>query len=150
MDYSSTFRRGAPCLRRLEGSATTGGDVGEAVLREAEVAHGGGGVAATDDGERTGCGGVDQTLGHGLGAGGELKNLEHAHRAVPHDGLGVDVLSWKKLDSGPMSRPHLVGRDGVGGNDFRSNRGVTGREAGVHDDVGRQHSSTPFFSAVSM
>ena len=55
-------------LEELEGGAATGGDVREAILREAEVAHCGSGIATTDDGECAGSSGIDESLGHGLGA----------------------------------------------------------------------------------
>ncbi len=112
----------------------------EAFLRETEVAHRGSGVTATDDGERSGRGGVDQTLGHGLGASGEGRNLEHAHRAVPHDGLGVhDLVVEELLGLRTDVQTHLVGRNRVSGNDFRSDVLVGLREDRIHDDVGRQH-----------
>ena len=112
----------------------------EAILREAEVAHCGSGVTATDDGERASRGGVDQALGHGFGAGCECRNLEHAHRAVPHDGLGIHNLVVEELLGIRTDiQTHLVSRNSVGCHDFRSDVLVGLREDRVHHDVGRQH-----------
>ena len=38
------------------------------------------------------AGGLGEGQGHGVGAGGELVKLEHAHGAVPDDGLAVRQL----------------------------------------------------------
>jgi hypothetical protein len=56
--------------------------VAERVLVEAELAHRGGRVAAADDGQPVDGG---DRLGHPAGAGGERRQLEDAHRAVPED-----------------------------------------------------------------
>ena len=112
----------------------------EAILREAEVTHCGSGITATDDGERTSCGSVDQTLGHGLGAGSESRNLEHAHRAVPNDGLGIhDLVVEELLGIRADVQTHLVSRNGISCHDFRSDVLVGLREDRVHHDIGRQH-----------
>src|SRR4051794_22608322 len=71
-------------LEELEGGATTGGDVTEAVVRDAQRAHGRGRVAAADDAEAVDLG---DRLGDAPGARRERRQLEHAHRAVPEDGL---------------------------------------------------------------
>ena len=65
---------------------STGGDVREAGLVDAEQADGGGGVAAADDGEPVDAG---DRLGDRAGALGVRRHLEHAHRAVPDHGAGV-------------------------------------------------------------
>src|SRR3954467_15691208 len=73
-------------LEVLEAGTSTGRDVSERGLVEAEGAYGGRGVAAADHGEPVDLG---QRLGDGSGAGRERVDLEDPHRAVPEDGVRV-------------------------------------------------------------
>ena len=62
----------------------------------------------TDDGECAGSSGIDESLGHGLGAFSEGRDLEHAIGPFHTTVLESTILSWKSFwDSGPMSRPIL-------------------------------------------
>ncbi len=107
--------------------------MGEAVLVQAEHADGGGGVAATDDGEGAVVrGGVDDGLGDALGALGERGHLEDTHRAVPEDGLGGGEDVGELLDglrADVRGQPAL--RDLVEGDDLVL--GVGGELGGGHE-----------------
>ena len=76
-------------LKELQGGSTTGGNMGEALLIQAEDSYGCCGVAATDDGE---CpivgGGIEDCLGDTTCAIGECLELEYTHWAILEDGLG--------------------------------------------------------------
>ena len=63
-------------------------DVGH-LVGEAQLLDGGHGVAAADDDRRAGLGLVGQEARDRLRAVGERRDLEHAQRAVPEDGLGA-------------------------------------------------------------
>ena len=85
------------------GSATTGGDVAELLILEAQVTNCRCGVTTTNDGE---CVRVDDSLCHRAGTLSEGSNLEHANGAVPEDGLcSLNLLSEDFAGLGPMSRP---------------------------------------------
>src|SRR5829696_6228229 len=73
-------------LQELQAGATTGRDVTEGGFVEAEPAHGGRRVAATDDRQ---AGDLGEGLRDGAGALGEGIGLEDPHRAVPEDRLRV-------------------------------------------------------------
>ena len=53
-------------LKELEGGTTAGGDMGEAIVREAKVTDRRSGVASTDDRECSCLGGIHQALGLSL------------------------------------------------------------------------------------
>src|SRR4051794_698626 len=80
-------RRKVPVLQELQARAAAGADVAD-LVGQAELLDGRGTVAAADD--RDGAvvlRGIRYGLGHRLRAGLEGLLLEHAHRAVPDDGL---------------------------------------------------------------
>src|SRR3954447_23294633 len=118
-------------LEVLQAGATSGGDVPEGVLREAELAYGGRGVAATDDGEPVHLG---QGLGDCPGPRSERVELEDAHGSVPEHRPGTgDRLGERGARVGPDVEPDLVGRDRVDGH----GRGWrVGLELRGHHDVG--------------
>ena len=93
----------SPCSRSSRRGAAAGRDVVDAV-GEAELRDGGGAVAAADDGEPLRLG---DRLGHGAGAGLEARVLEHAHRAVPEHGAGLERSRRRTRPPmpGPMSTP---------------------------------------------
>ena len=82
------------------------------VVGEAELAHGGGGVAAADDGER--ARGVTSTSASATrpGARGERRHLEHAHRAVPEHRPRVGELLGEQRAPTPGRCPGPSGRPG--------------------------------------
>src|SRR3984957_7332628 len=81
-------------LQVLQAGAAASGDVAERVLGEAELTHGGRGVAAADHGQP---GPLGDGLGHGQGARRERGELEHADRAVPEHRGGVGQLGREQL-----------------------------------------------------
>src|SRR6478736_5006212 len=82
-------------------------------------------VAATDDGDGSGLGGLDDGRGYCLGACGEGFELEYADRSVPDDGLGLlDRCSEELARLGTAVEPlPAVGDAGLVG-------GRTGRRIG--------------------
>src|SRR5207247_1964576 len=82
-------------FQHLEGGAAPGGDVGELVL---EPGHGRGRIPASHDRRGAALPRLDQRLSDGTGPLVERRRLEHAHRAVPEDGLGLQ-------DPGPEVEP---------------------------------------------
>ena len=96
-------------LQELQRRAAAGADVGDPVGK-AHLLHRRGTVAAAHDGDGAAVG---QRLGHGPGTGGEVVELKHAHRAVPHhraraahraaeglDGVRADVHALPALGDG--------------------------------------------------
>src|SRR5262245_44986641 len=121
-------------LQVLQRRATTGGDVAERVVREAQLPYGGRGVTATDDAQPVHLG---HRLRDGLGSARERRHLEYTHRAVPEHRLGAGDLGGERLAGlGTDVQTELVGRHRVRGDHGR--RGV-GLELGRDDDVGREH-----------
>ena len=120
--------------RYFQARAAAGGDVAEGVLVEAEGAHGGGGVAATDDREALA---VDQRLRDRAGAGGERRPSRT--RPSGRSRRSSRDSAQRRGERGPAGRAdvqaHPVGRDRVGGHD--DGVGVGGEAVGG-DDVGRQ------------
>ena len=90
-------------LEQLEAGAAAGRDVIDAV-GEAGLRDGRDRVAAADDGVARAGG---DRLGHGARAGGERRELEGAHRAVPEHGArpGDALARTPPSVCGPMSRP---------------------------------------------
>jgi hypothetical protein len=120
-------------LQVLQRRTAAGRDVPERVTVQTQLTDGGRGVAATDDRQALGRG---NCLGHALGPGRERRHLEHAHRAVPEDGL----CAGKRLGEGLHGRRpdvetlHTCGYR-VGGD--RLGRRVVADAVGDHD-VDRQ------------
>jgi hypothetical protein len=84
---------------------------------------GGGRIATADDGDRARRGGLDDRVGHGLGAGFEFLELENACRAIPDDGSGLEDRfgeDLRRLGTAVEPEPavgnpvHVVGTTGVG------------------------------------
>src|SRR5688572_29169257 len=91
--------RELPALEVLQRRAAAGADVAVGLLVEAQLADGGRGVPAPDDGEP-----VDGGDRRGDPAGARLEGgqFEDAHRAVPEDGPGVSERRAEHLDgAGP-------------------------------------------------
>jgi hypothetical protein len=124
-------------LEVLQARTTTGGDVPELVVGEAELAHRGSGVAAADDGEGARARGVDERLGDGLACprrtgpsrrrpSGPFQKTVRASASL----LGIQLRRLSGRCPGPSCRPgwrrRHDGRLGVGG------------ELGRRDDVDRQ------------
>src|SRR3989449_10424973 len=82
-------------FQELEGGAASRGDVGELVL---EPGHGRGRIPASHDRRGAALPRLDQRLSDGTGPLVERRRLEHAHRTVPEDGLGLQ-------DPGPEVEP---------------------------------------------
>ena len=102
-------------LKVFQRRPATGGNVREAVLGQAQLPHRGGRVAAADDAERALGGRADDRLGDALGARRERRELEHAHRAVPEDGLGVGQQVGEPLHRTRADvQAHLAVGDAVG------------------------------------
>ena len=101
-------------LKKLEGGSTPGGDVAH-FGPEARGVDGCDGVSPPDDGDGSpGRRGLGQHVGHSECADGELGELEHAHGAVPHDGLrGFDDVF--ELSDGPGADVEAHALDGVDG-----------------------------------
>src|ERR1700733_1645565 len=76
-------------LKVFQRCPATGGNMREAVLRQAQRAHRSGRVAAADRAERALGRRSGNHLGETLGACGERRELEDPHRTVPEDGLRV-------------------------------------------------------------
>ncbi|EGJ78227.1 putative phosphoglycerate kinase [Streptomyces sp. Tu6071] len=129
----------ACALKIFEARATAGRDVAESAFVEAEDTDGGGRVAAPDHGEALA---VDERLGDGAGAVGEVGVFEDAHRAVPEDGLRVGELGGvARLALGADVEADAVRRDGVGGDGLvlGGRLGLQVGEAARDDDVAREH-----------
>ena len=76
------------------------------LVGKAQLLHSSRAVAAAHDGHRAGLG---QSLGHGLGAAGELVKLEHAHGPVPNDGAcALDGLGEQLHGLGADVHAHQV------------------------------------------
>ena len=108
----------APAMQAMPGSslpsrysrlsAAARGDVRH-LVGIAQLHHGSRAVTAADD-----RGGVcfSQGFRYRLGAGGQNRVLEHAHGAVPHNGLGALHRAGKQLHRfGADVKAHHVGRD---------------------------------------
>ena len=100
--FQHRHRRQRLALEELEERAAAGRDVADAV-GDAELVDGRDRVAAARD--REGVRGRDR-VGDRPRAVGERVELEHADRAVPHDGAGRRdrPLQRRRSTSGPMSR----------------------------------------------
>src|SRR5687768_8720972 len=86
-------RRKMPALQKLQARPAAGADVAD-LVGQAELLDRGGTVAAADDaGGAVALRGLDHRLGDGPGPGLEGLLLEHAHRAVPDDRLGLQNLA---------------------------------------------------------
>src|SRR5437899_8354809 len=115
-------------FQELEGGAASRGDVGELVL---EPGHGRGRIPASHDRRGAALPRLDQRLSDGTGPLVERRRLEHAHRTVPEDGLGLQ-------DPGPEVEPGgaIDVEDGAVGGDAIARHLLTfggARETRRHD-----------------
>ena len=106
LGLQNRYTRQLLALKELEGSATTGGDVGEAVLIKAKESDGSGGVATTDNSEGAV---VLSCIDNGLSdASGALENASISNTPIgPFQKTVLEeaiTLSNSLTDSGPMSR----------------------------------------------
>src|SRR5216110_3789424 len=125
-------------FEELERGPASGGDVGELVF---EPGHGRGRISAPDDRRRAALPRLDQRLPDGAGPLVERRRLEHAHGAVPENGLGLqdpgaEVEAGGSIDvedgvvAGDAIARHLLAFGGA-------------RETGRHDRAAGQNQLGP-------
>ena len=76
-------------------------------------------VSAADDGNRAVFGGFNHCIGNGVAALGEIRELKHAHGAVPENRFAFEDFIGKQLFGfGADVQAFHVGRNGVGHHGF--------------------------------